>query len=64
MTHAVAVKLKPQHVLPDLFDWLDAHHLEFGADWTFDKKLHSDITDFVFEFKESGAAVSFALRWA
>ena len=63
MTHRVPVNIKPHHVLPDMFDWLDAHHLKFGADWTFDKKPESDITDFVFEFRESAAAVAFALKW-
>jgi hypothetical protein len=64
MTHQVKVKIKPHHVLPDMFDWLDAHLLEFGADWIFDKAPHSDITDYVFEFRESAAAVTFALKWA
>jgi len=64
MTHQVSVKIKPHHVLPDMFDWLDAKHLKHGSDWTFDKKPQSDITDYVFEFKESSAAVMFALKWA
>jgi len=63
MTHAVAVRIRPQHVLPDLFDWLDAHRLEFGTDWTFALAEPTGTAHYVFEFEESAAAVVFALKW-
>jgi len=63
MTHAVAVKIKPQHVLPDLFDWLNAQRLGFGMDWTFARAEITDPAHYVFEFEEPAAAVAFALRW-
>jgi hypothetical protein len=63
MTHAVAVRIKPQHVLPDLFDWLDAQRLGFGTDWTFTRAEPTDTAHYVFEFEEPGAAVAFTLKW-
>jgi hypothetical protein len=50
-------------VLPDLFDWLDAHRLEFGTDWTFALAEPTGTAHYVFEFEESAAAVVFALKW-
>jgi hypothetical protein len=64
MTHAVAVRIKPQHVLPDLFNWLDTQHLGFGKDWTFAPAEPTETAHYVFEFEEPDAAVMFALRWA
>jgi hypothetical protein len=63
MTHAVAVKIKLQHVLPDLFDWLDAQRLGFGTDWTFTRAETTAPAHYVFEFEDPAAAVAFALKW-
>lgn len=64
MTHAVAVRIRPQHVLPDLFDWLYAQRLEFVTDWTFAQAEPTETADYVFKFEEPAAATAFALKWA
>jgi len=64
MTHAVAVRIKPQHVLPDLWDWLNAQRLGFGVDWTYTRAEPGNTAHYVFEFEEPDSAVMFALKWA
>ena len=65
MTYDVAVKLKPQDVLLDIFDWLENNNLYFSADWDFTRPDYfKGDWNHTFKFKRSEDATLFALRWA
>jgi hypothetical protein len=56
--YTIQVKLRPENVYPDLFDWLEQRSIEYGKDWVW-SSTHSE-----FMFVNSEHATVFALRWA
>jgi hypothetical protein len=61
--YTIQVKLRPENVYPDLFDWLEQRSIEYGKDWVW-SSTHWSSTHSEFMFVKSEHATLFALRWA
>lgn len=65
----VTIRLKPQNVLPDVFDWLFEQDLDHMRDWTWDSpalgtEWAKQGYTHIFKFNKAEDATMFALRWA
>jgi hypothetical protein len=67
--YTVKIRLRPENVLPDVWDWLEQHSIRFVEHWSWsmnswDRRLDRGDYDVEFSFDQPEHATLFALRWA
>lgn len=66
MTTDVKINIKPENVLPDLFDWIHDQGWKHIVEWRwFRPEYNESNTDkrYTFQFENENHAIIFALRW-
>jgi hypothetical protein len=65
MTHEIKISVKPENVLPDIFDWLNEQGWEHIVDWRwFRPKADTSDNRYIFQFDDQKKANWFAMRWS
>jgi hypothetical protein len=63
--YTVKIRLRPENVLPDVWDWLEQHGISHvNGDWGWHRVFGDRLTDAEFSFRRPEHATLFALRWA
>jgi hypothetical protein len=62
MTYEVTIKLRPDQIMPDVFDWLHNQAWQHIVDWRWFRPKDNSGT-YIFQFEKDEHATVFALRW-
>ena len=62
--YTVKIRLRPENVLPDVWDWLNQHGMFYGEHWSWHRVFGDSLSDSEFSFDRPEHATLFALRWA
>ena len=65
MTIDVKIDIKPEQVLPDVFDWIHEQGWQHIVDWRWYRPAEGMFRDtrYTFQFDKEEHATMFALRW-
>jgi len=62
--YTVKIRLQPENVLPDVWNWLEQHGMFYGEHWSWSRVFGDRLTDSEFSFGQPEHATLFALRWS
>jgi len=63
-SYTVSIRLRPENVFPDVFDWLEQQGILYGEHWNWERVFDDRAADAKFGFIQPEHATLFALRWA